>query len=104
MDIRGFGIPEQVPVEFNEEVAPEDELLENSDLDAYPSVSEPWESCTFNPEFPELKRFKSIVKSHGSVLFQPFDKEGFRVSPLKLKIHPSACFRMQPFGLSGMKI
>ena len=29
-------------------------------------------------------------------MFQPFDKEGLRVSPLKLKVHPSASFRMQP--------
>ena len=27
VDIRGFGIPEQVPIEFNQDVAPEDELL-----------------------------------------------------------------------------
>ena len=50
VDIRGFGIP----IEFSQDLAPEDELLENSDLDAYPSqVSEHWEMCTFNPnEFP----------------------------------------------------
>ena len=29
-------------------------------------------------------------------LFQSFDKEGLRVSPLKLKVYPSATFRMQP--------
>jgi len=29
-------------------------------------------------------------------LFQQFDKEGLRVSPLKLKVHASASFRMQP--------
>ena len=97
VDIWSFEIPEQVPIEFNQDVAPEDDLLENSDFDAYPSqVSEPWELCTFNPKFPELERLKSVVKSHGSVLFQPFDKEGLRVSPLKLKVHPSASFRMQP--------
>jgi len=39
---------------------------------------------------------KSIVKSHGSIFFQPFDKEGLRGSPLKLKVHASASFRMQP--------
>ena len=50
----------------------------------------------FNPNFRELDRLKSIVKYHGSVLFQPFDKEGLRISPLKLKVHPSASFRMQP--------
>ena len=79
MDIRGFGIPEQVPFEFSQDV-PEDDLLENSDLDAYPSqVSEPWELCTFNPEFAELDRQKSIVKSHRLVLFQPFEKKGLWV-------------------------
>ena len=36
------------------------------------------------------------MKYHGSVLFQPLDKEGLRVSPLKLKVYPSASFRMQP--------
>ena len=53
VDIRGFGKPEEVPIEFNRNVAPEDELLENLDLDAYRSqVSEPWEMCIFNLEFP----------------------------------------------------
>ena len=42
VDIRGFGIPEQVPIEFNQDVAPDHELLENSNLDGTPSqVSEP---------------------------------------------------------------
>jgi len=53
VDTQGFGMPEEVPIEFNHDVAPEDELLENSDLipDTYPSqVSH--EVC---------------VKSHGSV-------------------------------------
>jgi len=41
VDIRGFEIPEQVPIEFNLDIAPEDDLWENSDLDTYPSqVSE----------------------------------------------------------------
>ena len=44
-----------------------------------------------------MDRLKAIVKSHGSILFQPFDKEGLRVSPQKLKVHPSASFRIQPF-------
>ena len=61
VDIRGFGIPEQFPIEFNQDTAPEDDLLENSDLDAYPSqASEPWELCAFNPEFLQLERLKSI--------------------------------------------
>jgi hypothetical protein len=33
VDIRGFGIPEKVPIEFNHDVTPEDELLKNYDLD-----------------------------------------------------------------------
>jgi len=33
VDIRGFGIPEKVPTEFNHDVTPEDELLKNYDLD-----------------------------------------------------------------------
>jgi len=37
VDIRGFGMSEEVPIEVNQDVAPEDELLENSDLDACPS-------------------------------------------------------------------
>jgi len=61
VDIRGFGIPEEVPIELSQDVAPEDELLENSDLDAYPNeVSEPWEMCTLNSEFPELKIYCKV--------------------------------------------
>ena len=74
VDIRGFGVPEEVPIKFSQDVAPEDKLLENLDLNAYPSqVSEPWEMCTFNPNFPELGRLKFIVKYLGSVWFRPFD-------------------------------
>ena len=55
VDTRGFGIPEQVHIEFSQDIAPEDDLLENSDLDVFPSqVSEPWESCIFNPDFPDF--------------------------------------------------
>ena len=36
MDIRGFGIPEQVPIEFSQDIAPEDDLLGNSDLGVFP--------------------------------------------------------------------
>ena len=31
LDIRGFRILEEVPIEFSQDVAPDDELLENSD-------------------------------------------------------------------------
>jgi len=33
--IRGFGIPQQVPIEFSQDIAPEDDLLKNSDLDVF---------------------------------------------------------------------
>jgi len=36
VDIRGFGIPEQVPIEFSQDIAPEDDLLGNSDLGVFP--------------------------------------------------------------------
>ena len=56
-DTRGFGIPEQVPIEFSQDIAPEDESLENLDLDAFPSqISKHWEMCTFSADFPELDR------------------------------------------------
>ena len=42
VDIRGFGIPDEVPIVFNQDVAAEDEIFENSDLDTYPNkVLEP---------------------------------------------------------------
>ena len=37
------------------------------------------ESYSFNPDFPDLGRFKDIEIYHGSVLFQPFDHEGLRI-------------------------
>jgi len=37
VDIRDFGPPEEVPIEFSQDIAPKDKLLENSDLDAFPS-------------------------------------------------------------------
>ena len=37
VDNWGFGIPEEVPIEFSPDIAPEDDLLENSDLDVFPS-------------------------------------------------------------------
>ena len=50
----------------------------------------------FNPDFPDLNRLKHRVRYHGSVLFQPFDYEGLRVQPLKLRVNPLATFWMQP--------
>ena len=36
VDIRGFGIPEQVPVELSQDIAPEIDLLENSEFVVIP--------------------------------------------------------------------
>ena len=72
------------PIKFSQDFAPEDDLLECSNIGLFPDLkSEFWESCTFNPDFPDLNRLKEIVKYHGNVLFQPFDQEGLRVEPLK---------------------
>ena len=89
-------VPEENPIELNQDMAPEDVLLEQSNLDAFPdSESESWQLCTFNSNFLELDSLKFIVLSHGSVLLQ-FDMEGLWVSPMKLKVHPATNFRMQP--------
>jgi len=61
VDIRGFGIPEQVPIEFNQDVAPEDELLENLDLNADSSqVSEPWNCALLISEFGTFKIYCNV--------------------------------------------
>ena len=49
MDIRGFGMPEEIAIAFNHNVIPGNNLLRQSDLDA--SGSEPWEMCIFNRIF-----------------------------------------------------
>ena len=91
------GLTMENPIEFGQDLAPEDDLLECSNIGVFPDLnSEAWESCTFNPDFPDLDRLKEIVKLHGNVLFQPFDQEGLRVEPLRLKVNPAAQFRMQP--------
>ena len=77
--------------------ASEDALMDNANVDVYPEASsEAWEQCHFNLAFPKLDHLKAIVREHGRTLFQPFDKEGLRVEPLKLKVKPSASLRMQP--------
>ena len=89
MDIQGFGINEEVPIELSQDVSPEDELLKNSDLGCISQSSvRTVEMCTFNPNFPELDCLKSVVMSYELVEFQTFDKECLRVSLLKLKVHP----------------
>jgi len=41
--------------------------------------------------------FSKIGPPEGRTLFQPSDQEGLKVvNPLKLKVKPSATFRMQP--------
>jgi len=63
----------------------------------YPEPTlEAWKQCHFNLDFPKLDHLKAIVREHGKTLFQPFDREGLRVEPLKLKVKPSVSFRMQP--------
>ena len=58
-------------------IAPEDDLLENSNIKCFPNINlEARESCHFNPDFSDLDRLKKIINYHGSVLFQPFDHEG----------------------------
>ena len=55
--------------------------MANTNVDVYlEQTLEAWEQCHFN-----------------RTLFQPSDLEGLRVNPLKLKVKPSATFRMQPF-------
>ena len=63
--IRGFRIPEEVPIEFTQDVGLNWKI---QTWMPHPSqVSKPWEMCTFNPNFPELDGFKSIVKHHGLI-------------------------------------
>ena len=97
LDAKIRGLTYENPIEFGQDLAPEDDLLENSTIEVFPGLNlEPWESCHFNPDFPDLNRLKHIVRYHGSVFFRPFDYEGLRVQPLKLKVNPLATFRMQP--------
>jgi hypothetical protein len=77
--------------------APEDQLLQDSELEVFPERSEEnWEMCHFSADFPHLERLKNIVRDHGSILFQPFDNDGLRVKPLELHVQAGATFRMQP--------
>ena len=50
-------MPEEISIEFSQDVAQGDELLENSDA-FLSQVCEPLEMCTFNPNFPELDQLK----------------------------------------------
>ena len=87
----------QNPLETGANHAPEDSLMANANMDVYPEPTlEAWEQCHFNLDFPKLDHLKAIVREYSRTLFQPFDQEGLRVKPLKLKVKPSATFRMQP--------
>ena len=45
-----------------------DDLLENSTIEVFLDLNlEAWESCQFNPDFPELRLLKEIVKNHGKL-------------------------------------
>ena len=86
----------QNPLENGLDDAPEDALMDNANVDIYPEpILEAWERCHFNLDFPKMDHLKAIVREHARTLFQPFDQEGLRVQPLKLKINPSATFRIK---------
>jgi len=55
LDIRVSELIMENLINFGQDLAPEDDLLENSN------------------------RLKEIVNNHGTTLFQPFDREGLRV-------------------------
>jgi len=105
--ISGFGKSEQVPVDFSQAVAPEDELLKNSNLYAYSlsQASEPWEMCTFNPNFPELGRLKSIVKQQvtGQFYSNLSTRKIYGYLPLNSKFIHLQVFRCNRVGLFGME-
>ena len=86
VDIRARGII----MENSIDLAPENNLLGNSTIRVFPDLnSEARESCQFNSDFTEtLDWLKEIVKFHRKTHFQPFDCEGLRVQPLKLKVNP----------------
>jgi hypothetical protein len=97
VDVNTFGVPAPNPLDSSQDEAPEDLLLDTSELEVFPeAIQEGMEQCHFNEDFPKLDKLKEIVANHGSVLFQPFDQQGLKVDPLQLKVHPLASFRMQP--------
>ena len=51
--IRGLSM--ENPIEFGQDLATEDDLLECSNVGLFQDLkSEAWESCTNNPDFPDL--------------------------------------------------
>ena len=86
LDATVRGLTVENPIELGQDLAPEDDLLEGSTIWLFPDlILEAWESCHFNPDFPELDLLKDIV-NHGKTLSQAFDHEGLWVQPLKLKV------------------
>ena len=64
------------PLENGPDDAQEDALMDNANVDVYSEpISEAWEQCHFNLEFPKLEHLKAIVREHGRTPFQPFDQE-----------------------------
>jgi len=59
--IRGLTI--ENPIDFGQDLAPEDELLECSNIGMFTDLKlEALECCTFNPDFPDLDRLKELAK------------------------------------------
>jgi len=98
LDMKNFGVFLSNPLENGDaDDTPEDSQMSNANVDVYPERT--LEQCHFNLDFPKLDHLKAIVQEHGKSFFQPFDQEGLRVKPLKLKVEVFATFRMQPYRL-----
>ena len=72
-------------VQWRQDLAPEDKLLEYWDL-----KFEVWESSTFNPDFPDLNRLQETVKNHGNV-FIALRQRRAKGGTLKFKGSSSCC-------------
>ena len=58
------------PLENGSDDAPEDSLMDNANVEVYPEpISEAWEQCHFNLDFPKLNHLKAIVREHCRTLF-----------------------------------
>jgi hypothetical protein len=67
------------------------------DLSVFPEYNpETIEQCHFCESFPFLTELKHIVAKHGEVLFQPFDQEGMRCTPMDIELKEEVSLRMQP--------
>ena len=73
LDMKNFGIFMPKSLENGSNDFPEDALMDNANVDVYPEpISEPWEQCHFNMDFPKLDHLKAIVHVYGQTL----DQEG----------------------------